>query len=89
MSKGTFGAWTHLDMYYEAKKAYYDGCPLPEYTDRDTDKYRGMGDQAFDRFERGVRSMCRYNCITSDLANNPGYDEDKHQVIRVFLKENF
>tara|TARA_R110002126_G_scaffold42101_2_gene122007 strand:- start:8456 stop:8737 length:282 start_codon:yes stop_codon:yes gene_type:complete len=86
---GTFGAWTHLDRYYEAKRAYYAGTPIPEYADTSIDPKSGMarGDQAFDNFERGVRSMCRYHQVTEDLAHSPGYDEDNHKAIKDRVRE--
>jgi hypothetical protein len=87
-SVGTIGALIHLDRYYSAKKAYYSGTPLPEYADPDIDPKSGMvkGDQSFDNFERGVRSMCRYNPVTASLAHVAGYDEDKHQEVRDLLR---
>ena len=86
-SVGTIGALIHLDRYYSAKKAYYSGTPLPEYADPDRDPKSGMvkGDQAFDNFERGVRSMCRYNPVTAALSHVSGYDEEKHREVQVLL----
>ena len=87
-SVGTIGALIHLDRYYEAKRSYYTGTPLPEYADPDIDLKSGMvkGDQAFDNFERGVRSMCRYNPVTAALSYISGYDEGKHQEVRDLLR---